>query len=107
MKPLHPRDMADATRLTRSGRLSEAVALIQSVLRGRRPNEWPQTDTATSIALPAALLELHAADAAPAVDTPAGATSAPSVLEGVLGRLDVSAGAARAARLARTQDCAR
>ena len=65
MKPLHPRDMADATRLTRSGRLSEAVALIQSVLRGRRPNEWPQTDTATSIALPAALLELHAADAAP------------------------------------------
>ena len=50
MKPLHSRDMADATRLTRSGRLSEAVALIQSVLRGRRPNEWPQTDTAASIA---------------------------------------------------------
>ena len=90
MKPLHSREMADATRLTRSGRLSEAVALIQSVLRGRRPNEWPQLDTAASIALPAALLELHTTDAATAADTPAAATPAPSVLEGVLGRLDVS-----------------
>ena len=89
MKPLHPRDMADATRLTRSGRLSEAVALIQSVLRGRRPNQWPQTD-ATPVARPAALLELHAADATPVGDMPAPATAAPGVLQGVLGRLDVS-----------------
>jgi poly(hydroxyalkanoate) depolymerase family esterase len=34
MKPVLPDDMAEATRLTRSGRLNEAVALIQRVLRG-------------------------------------------------------------------------
>ncbi len=73
MKPLHPRDMADATRLTRSGRLSEAVGLIQRVLRGRRANERPHADAAASIVLPAAVL-----------DTPT-----PSVLEGLIGRLDV------------------
>ena len=38
MKPLLPDNMAEATRLTRAGRLSEAVALIQSVLRGGRPS---------------------------------------------------------------------
>ena len=36
MKPLLPRDMVEATRLTRAGRLSDAVALIQSMLRGSR-----------------------------------------------------------------------
>ena len=89
MKPVHPRDMADATRLTRSGRLSEAVALIQSVLRGRRPDERSQADAA-SIVLPAAQLELQATDVTPVADTPAAATPAPSVLEDVFGRLDVT-----------------
>jgi poly(hydroxyalkanoate) depolymerase family esterase len=89
MKPLHPRDMADATRLTRSGRLSEALALIQSVLRGRRPNERPQRDPSASIVLPAAMLELHAADVPPVADAPTTATPAPGVLEGILGRLEI------------------
>ena len=48
MKPLLPDDMAEATRLTRAGRLSEAVALIQSVLRGGRPGTSPQTATPAS-----------------------------------------------------------
>jgi poly(hydroxyalkanoate) depolymerase family esterase len=89
MKPLHPRDMADATHLTRSGRLSEAVALIQSVLRGRRPNERPQTHVSDSIALPAAVLELHAADVPPVADAPTATIPAPGVLEGTLGRLEI------------------
>jgi poly(hydroxyalkanoate) depolymerase family esterase len=69
--------------------LSEAVALIQSVLRGRRPNERPQADTSASIVLPAAVIELHARDATPVADTPTAATPAAGVLEGILGRLDM------------------
>ena len=36
MKPLLPGDMIEATRLTRAGRLNEAVALLQNLLRGTR-----------------------------------------------------------------------
>jgi poly(hydroxyalkanoate) depolymerase family esterase len=36
MKPLLPGDMIEATRLTRAGRLNEAVALLQNLVRGTR-----------------------------------------------------------------------
>ena len=36
MKSLLPGDMIEATRLTRAGRLNEAVALLQNLLRGTR-----------------------------------------------------------------------
>ena len=59
MKPLLSRDMVEATCLTRAGRLSEAMALIQSVLRGGRPNDIPETAARTAtIALPPPQLEL-------------------------------------------------
>ena len=48
MKPLLPDNMAEATRLTRAGRLSEAMALIQSMLRAERPGANPETATAAS-----------------------------------------------------------
>ena len=34
MNDTHPADMAEATRLTRAGRLAEATALIQRLLHG-------------------------------------------------------------------------
>ena len=48
MKPLLPDNMAEATRLTRAGRLSEAMALIQSMLRAERPGANPEPATAAS-----------------------------------------------------------
>ena len=35
MNDTHPADMAEATRLTRAGRLAEATALIQRLLHGQ------------------------------------------------------------------------
>jgi poly(hydroxyalkanoate) depolymerase family esterase len=87
MKPLLPDEMAEATRLTRAGRLSEAVALIQSVLRGGRAGTSPPTATAASAsatALPALQLETRTrADAA--------ASAAPqTILPRILSGLDVN-----------------
>jgi poly(hydroxyalkanoate) depolymerase family esterase len=53
MKLLFSRDMVEATRLTRAGRLNEAMALLQGMLRGNQPSAPP-----TAIALPAPVLEL-------------------------------------------------
>jgi poly(hydroxyalkanoate) depolymerase family esterase len=53
MKALLPGDMIEATRLTRAGRLSEAVALLQKLVRGTRAGGSPPTSAAnTAIALP-------------------------------------------------------
>lgn len=87
MKPLVADNMAEATRLTRAGRLSEAMALIQSVLRGGRPGMDPETATAASTsvtALPAPQLEARVlADAAASV-------SPQTILPRLLGGLDVN-----------------
>lgn len=57
MKPLLPRDMVEATRLTRAGRLNDAVALIQSMLRGSR--YMPEANAGAGvIALPLSVLDL-------------------------------------------------
>lgn len=65
-----PEDMAEATRLTRTGRLSEAVALIQSVLRGGRMPAKPTPADAK----PGSLAGL----AGPRADASASASEAPS-----------------------------
>ena len=66
-----PRDMVEATRLTRAGRLSEAVALIQGVLRGGQPSDTPEADArAAAIALPPPILELEPAPDGGFSDTP-------------------------------------
>jgi poly(hydroxyalkanoate) depolymerase family esterase len=45
--------MVEATRLTRAGRLNEAVALLQNLLRGARASNSPHTSASiTAIALP-------------------------------------------------------
>jgi len=79
MKPL-PDNMAEATRLTRAGRLSEAVALIHNVLRGGRPSTDPQSPPATSTSATALT------DAA---------ASAEAILPRLLGGLDVNLPALR------------
>ena len=87
MKPLLPEDMAEATRLTRTGRLSDAMALIQSVLRGRQERTNPtatRSPLASAIALPSAAL-----DAMPAVDPATGATPH-TILSRALGALDLN-----------------
>jgi len=87
MKPLLLDNMDEATRLTRAGRLSEAMALIQSILRGGRPGIDPETATAASAsvtALPALQLEARVlADAAASV-------SPQTILPRILGGLDVN-----------------
>ena len=46
----HPDSMLEATRLTRAGRLAEATALLQRLLRGRGPCGGRQYGTAAIIA---------------------------------------------------------
>jgi poly(hydroxyalkanoate) depolymerase family esterase len=64
MKALLPGDMIEATRLTRSGRLNEAVALLQNLLRGTRADNSPKSSaSAGASAFPAAgVTELLAED---------------------------------------------
>ena len=53
MKALLPDDMIEATRLTRAGRLNEAVALLQNLLRGTRAsNSRTSNASAAEIAFP-------------------------------------------------------
>ncbi len=88
MKPINLRDITEATNLTRGGRLSEAVTLIQSVLRGERPSGRETTATADA-AIVLQPLELTAVDAVmTAVDKATAATAAPATLPGILGRLE-------------------
>jgi poly(hydroxyalkanoate) depolymerase family esterase len=76
MKALMREEMVEATRLTRAGRLSEAVALIQSLLRGPAdPAPEPARDTA--IALPPPQLELTPVDGDVAIH-PAGLDGFPA-----------------------------
>ncbi|HEY8245876.1 MAG TPA: PHB depolymerase family esterase [Hyphomicrobium sp.] len=85
MKALLLDNMDEATRLTRAGRLSEAVALIQSVLRGRQPGTSPQTATAA----PASATTLPTLHLEGRVLADAAAPSQP-ILPRVLGGLDVN-----------------
>ncbi|WP_448202969.1 extracellular catalytic domain type 1 short-chain-length polyhydroxyalkanoate depolymerase [Azospirillum sp. sgz302134] len=48
MMPKMPPEMAEATRLTRAGRLAEATSLIQRLLRGGQPNAQPSPDRTSS-----------------------------------------------------------
>lgn len=91
MKPLLPRDMVEATRLTRAGRLSEAVALIQGVLRGGRPSDIPEADARAAAAPP--ILELEPAPDGGFSDTPGesvGILPPQLVLGGVFDRLHLN-----------------
>jgi len=76
MKALLPGEMIEATRLTRSGRLNEAVALLQNLLRGTRAGSGPKHGaSAAAIALAApGVTELRAKD------VPAGLKVAPGAL---------------------------
>ena len=79
MKNLLDRDMIEATRLTQVGRLSEATALLQELLRG---DQFPSTKshrrdtTRTAIELPApiidAVAEIEGTSGADGVQTDAG-----------------------------------
>ncbi len=87
MKPLAPEDMAEATRLTRTGRLSEAVALIQSVLGGGKMD----ARTAAASATPGSHIDLPAPSAL--AGAPTDASAAPSLqpmLARTLGTFDLS-----------------
>ncbi len=87
MKPLLPDDMAEATRLTRSGRLSEAVALIQNVIRGSRAGT---STTPENAALPSVIaLSSPGLDAIQAVDPAAGALPQ-TILSRARGALDLN-----------------
>ncbi len=85
MKPIDRRDMTEATRLTRAGRLSEAMALIQSVLRGGRPNASEASKVTADLTASASRLAIDAETQpqAPSVDVT-------SIFSGVLGHLDAS-----------------
>jgi poly(hydroxyalkanoate) depolymerase family esterase len=87
MKPLLPDDMAEATRLTRSGRLSEAVALIQNVIRGSRAGTSTTAEDAASPSVIA--LSSPGLDAIQAVDPAAGALPQ-TILSRALGALDLN-----------------
>ena len=79
MKPLLPGDMIEATRLTRAGRLNEAVALLQNLLRGTRAgNSGKSNASAAEIALlgPGLAIELLAKNA-PSDDVKEAAGSLP------------------------------
>ena len=93
MKPLLPRDMVEATRLTRAGRLSEAVALIQNMLSGTRRSDMPEENAgAAPLALPYPVLDLTpVAEGAPSGRAePAGISTLPAALGGVFNRLDLN-----------------
>lgn len=85
MKPINRRDMTEATRLTRTGRLSEAVALIQSVLRGGKADAGAASKAAADLTASASRLAIDAETQpqAPPVDVT-------SIFTGALGRLDVN-----------------
>jgi poly(hydroxyalkanoate) depolymerase family esterase len=68
MKPLLPDDMAEATRLTRSGRVNEAVALIQRVLRGGRTGAHAATDFSAASPIALTALKLEAPSGKPVSD---------------------------------------
>jgi poly(hydroxyalkanoate) depolymerase family esterase len=87
MKPISLRDITEATHLTRSGRLSEAMTLIQSVLRGGRPS-GPESDGTADAAIALQPLKLTAVDAVmAAVDKATAATAASPAVPEILGRL--------------------
>jgi poly(hydroxyalkanoate) depolymerase family esterase len=88
MKPLLPDDMAEATRLTRSGRLSDAVALIQNVIRGSRAGT--NTTAANAASQSVIALSSPALDAIQGAVDPAAGSSAQTILSRALGALDVN-----------------
>jgi len=76
--PIDQRGMAEATRLTRAGRLGEATALIQRLIRGDAAPPFTGEPTPTADDWSGPTLDLTpevAPEPAPEVDEPAGDTS--------------------------------
>jgi poly(hydroxyalkanoate) depolymerase family esterase len=96
MKDLLPREMVEATDLTRAGHLGEATALIQRMLRGIQSGFGPAEGQArpTAIALPAPMIGIVGAEEA-ALAGPAAVdgSSRPNQWLGVLDRLNLSGSA--------------
>ena len=101
MKPLLMRDMVEATRLTRAGRLSEAMALIQSLLRGGRPSDMAEANPgAVALALAHPVLDLTpvAEGAAPDAAEPFKIALPQEALSSVFDRLDLNVPGLRGVR---------
>jgi poly(hydroxyalkanoate) depolymerase family esterase len=93
MKPLLPGDMIEATRLTRAGRLNEAVALLQNLLRGTRAGNGRKSNaSAAEVALPVSGLPIKLlAKSAPFGDVKETAGALPqAALHGGLDRIDLT-----------------
>ncbi len=82
MKPWLPRQMVEATRLTKAGRLTEAVAFLQSALRGDVPGDASGTQSQSPAVLPlAGVIDAKLLDAT-------GAVAPRAELSSVFDRLD-------------------
>jgi poly(hydroxyalkanoate) depolymerase family esterase len=91
MKPIKLRDMNEATRLTRTGRLSEAMSLIQSVLRGGRADGNTAEANATAGFAVSTPLELSAeTQTQTAARKTAASAEASATLSGLPGSLNAS-----------------
>jgi poly(hydroxyalkanoate) depolymerase family esterase len=101
MKALLPDDMIEATRLTRAGRLNEAVALLQNLLRGTRAsNSRTSNASAAEFAFPSPGLTIELlARNAPFDDVKVVTGLLPqAALYGGFDRIDVTAPVLRGAR---------
>ncbi len=100
MKPLLPGDMIEATRLTRAGRLNEAVALLQNLLRGTRAGNDPKSSSSAAvITLPApGVIELIAEDVSAEGAKKASSSLSQTALRGVFDRIDLDVPALRGTR---------
>jgi poly(hydroxyalkanoate) depolymerase family esterase len=100
MKPLLPGDMIEATRLTRAGRLNEAVALLQNLLRGSRGGNSPRSSaSAAAITLPApGVIELLTQDVSSDGVKEAPGSRPQTARRSVLDRIDVDVAALRGTR---------
>ena len=94
MKALPPSDLIEATRLTRAGRLNEAVALLQGMLRGSLPSDVAESSAPpTAIALPQPVLDLKPVSGDGISDSHtgyAGILPQEVAFGGVLNRLDLN-----------------
>jgi poly(hydroxyalkanoate) depolymerase family esterase len=98
MKPLLAREMVEATRLTRAGRLGEAVTLLQSMLRGERASEIERVATTALLPAPTGR-PAENVSAGPAAASGAATQSTPGRRSSLFARIDRNlAGLHRGAR---------